>query len=160
MIQVRIRPHHVFDIVSWSFEGRPRLVTLADFVLTCRAKLPFRGYIEVLGPKMCFIFNTYVFIVSLDRFRCQLGTLTHFAFRPFSGVGDVVSFRHAIPISLLFDQYTKQLFARVLFYSELSGGHVVDTVNKFLRNRIINLKGYRFREYLTLDFSQLGQILT
>ena len=53
-------------------------------------------YIEVLGPKRCFSFNTYVFIVSVDRFRCKLGTLTHFTFRSFSGVGDVVSFRHAI----------------------------------------------------------------
>ena len=75
-------------------------------------------------------------------------------------MGDVVSFRHAIPVSLLFDQYTKQLFARVLIYSELSGGHAVDTFDKCLRNRIINLKSYRFRENLAFDLSQLRQILT
>ena len=69
-------------------------------------------------------------------------------------MGDVVFFRHAIRISLLFYQYTKQI------YSELSGGHVVDTINKFLRNRTIILKSYRFRKNMMLDLSQLERILT
>ena len=53
----------------------------------------------------------------------------------------------------------KPLFAWVLIYSELNGGYVGDTI-VFFRNRLINLKSCICCKHLTLDFSQLGQILT
>ena len=104
---------------------------------------------------MCFIFNMYVFIVPLDRFRCQ--TLIKFAFRSFSSVGDVVSFRHAL-YHFCSIKTPKQLFVRVLIYSELNGDLVSDTNNKlFSRNGLKHLKNYRYRKNLTLDLSPLGQ---